>query len=440
MHWGKWGLFLTITSLALSGCVVGTEQLSGEYTSCDEVRSQFPSGVATEGSDLSEFIVKPVTDATGYARAINLDIDSDGIACEFENPPKAQGQATPGKPVNNSTFFNFRIVDGSLERKGNRGDWHSFDFETNGLSEIRRSAFSNMRSTASYASPNVNWLIAESVPSGMREAYQFQVEQTLVRLPFKQDSSPIDLVIYTEKDLGFAKRYWSQFFHSTETLTRRENDLAGYAEAGGVNWSVGGSSDVRQPLNQSAPIVGVDFYMSSEHTPELHLLPDHVPHELFHVWQWQTVGIPEKIASQERYDIADYIPCHAMEGAATTVGNALLMPQLGWYSDNADVIVRRIANQSGITSISRDDAMALLIKGESWDACNEAYAIGMLAHEWLIGNYGFENFLEIYRLAGERVPYAEAIQSLYGFSLEQFYSKVSDYIAEQYNRAMEKNY
>ena len=76
-------------------------------------------------------------------------------------------------------------------------------------------------------------------------------------------------------------------------------------------------------------------------------------------------------------------------------------------------------------------------KGESWDSGSEAYAIGMLAHEWLIGRYGIADFLEIYRLAGQRIPYSDALMQLYGFDAETFYGLVSDYIAIEFNRAID---
>lgn len=440
MRWGTWTSLSAAVLVAITGCSVNTEDIQDNYSSCEQVRSDFPSGVAVEEADVSELRVKPITNSTGYLRASMLDEDSDGIACEFENPLRAEGQSSPGDPVNNSTFFFFRIENGTLERRGNFGDWHSNDFDTSAIPEIRIAAFNNLRSLEAGEAPAVNWLISENVPSAMREAYEYQANQTLVRLPFTQGSLPIDLLIYTEMDFDFASQYWSKFYHAAETLSRRENDLAPFTEDGGEAWSVGGASEVRQPLDQSTPIIGVDFYMSSAHAPESNLLPDHVSHELFHVWQYQAVELDKKIAAQERYDIADYVPCHAMEGAATTIGTALLMPHVGWYSDNADVIVRRIANQSGITTLSASDARDLLQKGESWESCNEAYAIGMLAHEWLIGKFGVERFLEIYRLAGQRAPYSESIQALYGMSLEEFYVEVSEYISQEFNRALQKNY
>ena len=434
--------FAAVFSLLLSSCVpVSDPSAEIAYESCEQVRSDFASGVAAESADIDDLVIRPVTSQDGYQAARSLDTDGDGVACEYPNPAKAEGQAEPGLAVHASTFFNFRFdPEGSLERSGNVGTpWGKKSFDGTSVSTIRSSAYESIRSlSAGDNKPLVNWVVGDDVPADMLRAYELQTADFLSRMPFPELQVPLDLLVFTEKDFDLVESYWGRMWSGESVLRRHAADLQGYESARGANWSVGGMSEVREPRDGSYPSVGVDFYMSSQHSQETSLLGDHVAHELFHAWQWSATGLPQKIASRERFDIADFVPCHAIEGAAATFGNAILMPYADWFGDGADVVVRRVANQDGLTTVTDEQVIELLVKGESWSSCSEAYAIGMLAYEWLIGEHGVEKFLEIYRNAGDRVPFSQNLQGLYGFNKDEFYRMVAPYVAEEFNRAQEK--
>jgi hypothetical protein len=433
---------VAVSVLVLSSCAaVSSEEASVVFENCDQVRSEFASGVAAESADLSSLLIRPVKNQAGYDAAASLDSDGDGIVCEFPNPAKADGQSEPGAAVNSSTFFFFRYdTNGDLERSGNNGTpWGQKSFEGTTISTTRLSAYENIRSlSARGGSPEINWVVGDNVPPDMLLAYELQTADFLSRIPFPKIEVPLDLLIFTEKDRTLIEQYWSGMWAGESVLRRHLDSLSGYEEARGASWSVGGMAEVREPRDGSFPSVGVDFYMSSEHTQDTSLLGEHVAHELFHAWQWSAVGMPEKIASKTRFDIADFVPCHAMEGAATTIGTAILMPYTDWFGDGADVIVRRVANQAGITTVTNEMVIELMEKGESWSDCNEAYAIGMLAYEWLIGEHGIDKFLELYVNAGKSIPFSQNLQGLYGFDKDEFYRLAAPYITQEFNRAQLK--
>lgn len=343
------------------------------------------------------------------------------------------------KSASSSSLFSYRFVGEVLQRKGNRDrSWTSKTVKPLAVTSVRSQMFRAVKeSAAAEQSVEVNYLLGKSVPTAMLNAYQTQMEQALRFYDFTGLSKPLDILIYTEKDKDLMISYWQPRWAGEEQIIQKTRILESLRK-NGLNISVSGSSEVRQLKDGSYPTIGIDFQIGSRHTQERHLLVELVAHEMAHAWQFHVIGLPEKVAANQPFDVVSLLPCHALEGAANTLGISVAVPFDDWYADAADVIIRRTAKDSKIRKMTNSLATRLMKKTESWATCDEGYAIGMLAYEWLVSKYGAEKFYEIYRLIGEGKTFAQIMPELYGITVDEFYAQAAPHITATFNNALKK--
>lgn len=338
-----------------------------------------------------------------------------------------------------SSHFNYRFSKGILQRKGNRDNsWTSKPAKPLSVNSVRARAFANLKAANSGAmDAKVEYRIGANVPKSMLDAYRLQIKQSIQYFNFSGLREPIDVVIFTEKDLQVVREYWSKRHWADETIERLTESVADY-KTSPLNRSVGGGAGARYELDGSYPTIGIDFHMSSKHSMEKSLLVEHVPHEMAHVWQNHAMNTPDKLHNQIPFDFANYIPCHAIEGGANILGLAVAVRYNDWYAEAADVIIRRTAKESKITKMTNQLAVTLLNKTEDYGTCSEGYSIGMLAFEWMVAKYGAQAFFDVYYKVGEKRPFEDVILEITGLTKDQFYAAAAPHITSSFNNALKK--
>lgn len=266
-----------------------------------------------------------------------------------------------------SNSFNYRFSQGVLQRKGNRDkSWSSKPAKPLATNSVRACAFASLKAAGSgVTDATIEFVIGANVPKSMLNAYRLQIKQSIQYFDFAGLVEPIDVIIFTEKDLQVVREYWNRRHWAEETIDRLTNSVAVYKSAP-LNRSVGAGAGARHELDGSYPTIGVDFHMSSKHSMEKSLLVEHVPHEMAHVWQNHAMNTPDKLHNQIPFDFASYIPCHAIEGGANTLGLAVAVSYNDWYAEAVDVIIRRTARESNITKMTNELAIKLLKKTENY--------------------------------------------------------------------------
>lgn len=339
-----------------------------------------------------------------------------------------------------SAIFAYRFsAAGELERRGNLDSrWGTASVDKLKPGSTRAKAFAAIKSAASgTTSATVSYQVGSNVPKDMESAYRRQMDQALAYFDFTGLRTPLDILIYTEKDRTLMTSYWESRVAGDENIQRKNSSLDGYV-AFPIDLSVGGSADVRHGKDGSYPTIGIDFQVGSRHTAPTHLLAEHVAHEMVHVWQWHAMGTPEKVASGVNFQVMSLLPCHAIEGAANTFGAAIGVKHADWYAEASDVIIRRTAQETGITRMTNALALSLLEKSESYETCSEGYAIGMVAYEWLVANYGAKAYFDLFTKAGEQKMFADSILEITGLTKSEFYQKAAPHITATFNRALLK--
>ncbi len=338
-----------------------------------------------------------------------------------------------------SSSFNYRFSKGTLQRKGNRDkSWSSKPAKPLAANSVRARAFAQLKAANSGVDDaKLNYIVGANVPKSMLDAYRLQIRQSIKYFDFSGLVEPVDVLIFTEKDLQVVRDYWTKRHWSDETIERLTKSVADY-KSSPLNRSVGAGAGARYELDGTYPTVGVDFYMSSKHSMEKSLLVEHVPHEMAHVWQNHAMNTPDKLHNQIPFDFANYIPCHAIEGAANTLGLAIAVPYNDWYAEAADVIIRRTARDNKITKMTNELAVKLLKKTEDYSSCSEGYSLGMLAFEWLVAKFGAGALFDIYYKVGEKRKFDEVIVEITGLTTEQFYAAAAPHVTFTFNNALKK--
>jgi hypothetical protein len=353
-------------------------------------------------------------------------------------------QAVVSKPAfenrpSSSNLYSYRFVGEVLQRKGNRDrSWTSKSVKALPVTSVRALAFKAIKeSAAGQQSVEVNYVVGKNVPKAMVSAYQRQMRHALSFYDFSGLQRPLDILIYSERDAAVMTSYWQPRWAGEEQIASKSRILDSLRR-NGVNISVSGSSEVRQLKDGSYPTLGIDFQIGSRHTQERHLLVELVAHEMAHAWQFHVIGLPEKVAANQPFDLVGLLPCHALEGAANTLGISVAVKYDDWYAEAADVIIRRTARDAKIKKMSDELAVQLLKKSESWATCDEGYAIGMLAYEWLVSKYGTAKFYDIYREIGKGKTFATIMPELFGITVDEFYAQAAPHITATFNNALKK--
>jgi hypothetical protein len=68
-------------------------------------------------------------------------------------------------------------------------------------------------------------------------------------------------------------------------------------------------------------------------------------------------------------------------------------------------------------------------------AFDASYSIGQLFYEWLIGTYGFDNFILLIKNIGQTSSFDENMKTTYGITKAQAYEKAAPYMLRAWKKA-----
>jgi hypothetical protein len=130
---------------------------------------------------------------------------------------------------------------------------------------------------------------------------------------------------------------------------------------------------------------------------------------------------------------------HFIEGSANTFGMALGFDQLGWYSDEMDLLL-----QNNIRAFKKDypmkslsDAVTLINEIERRDTQARAelsYAAGQFVWEYFVGKYGAEKFIELLKNVRSTENFDANIKKTINIEKSEFYKGAAEYLLASWKR------
>jgi hypothetical protein len=235
----------------------------------------------------------------------------------------------------------YRVIDGKQQRLSSANDWLKADSRKDSrFDPIRVAAYKSVTGISAdptLANIDFEYFIRPSYPKEVADVVKAQSIKVATKLsPLLDKKLKIKLILLTEKDKSFIDGELKQiipnsnFTGALEILSDYVTKERFYARSG-----PGGGTAGYLPEYEMA------FYLG--HTSSLATLqtfwPQVPPHELAHVLQGVLAGGFGGNGFGEGDPRAKWHG-HLIEGSANTIGMALGFENIGWYSDEMDVLLR----------------------------------------------------------------------------------------------------
>jgi hypothetical protein len=173
------------------------------------------------------------------------------------------------------------------------------------------------------------------------------------------------------------------------------------------------------------------------------LLMYNVAHEVTHFYQFaSTPSVPKQNFTGSYPNLIEgriFIPSTLIEGSANTLGSAITVEHVGWYSDQMDWHLGRYKKQGLVKSIdSEADAIKLMKAAASWLPENSGYGdlnfvIGQLQFEFYIATYGMISYFDLFDNIQKYGDFDLAIKRTINISESDFYVASAPYVMQAYN-------
>lgn len=314
------------------------------------------------------------------------------------------------------------------------------------IDPIRLKAFEAIKAyqaTVAIKPVNINFHFAPNVASDVIAAFKVFFKQSQdffsSRIPA---GTVLEVVISSEKDDGWRKNKYLSVLPTVaeaNSLFEREAGMFDAIRATGINNSGGGSVSGTSNSKLLIYAGGVCSCFKAEN-----LLMYNVPHEMTHYFQFAvTPGIPKQNFTQSGGKLTEgkiYIPHALGEGSANTLGSALTVKHVGWYSDQMNWHLGRFKRNSQFTQIaSIAEVIELLSRSESYLPTEQKlsgyeYVLGQLAYEYFIASYGVANFLDLYENIYMLQDFDQAMQETIKKSKADFYAQAAPYVLAAFNQ------
>ena len=281
---------------------------------------------------------------------------------------------------------------------------------------------------------------------------------------YTSDEFPRVVLPVLKGQLNDSINYWSDYFpsntevHATFTTLKNSKILFNdnmlspkdamwifdtYAE---IDWAkCGGRSGISGSHimyeGKNAGEIGYWIIFPDGHNVT-HWLPTYLTHEFVH-------GIQGLYWFGSDADQIKFSYNH-IEGGAEMFGNALAMPNIGWYED---AIKKNMVNHHNFKPKEQPipenqaDVIRMLVtseKGEQYKNSDWgggvlwAYTAGMHLWEWVLVNYGFDAYWKILENYTKNMTYDEAVYKSIGITKDALYKEASPYILRQFQRVFKK--
>ena len=366
-------------------------------------------------------------------------------------PPAPKPTPTQETTVVDTNWYawSFRFnKDGTLERKqGGSNSWTAAPTRKGQvISAIRNKAFEEMKKYQSSASTGANTVnlnfspnVSETVVQAFKKYFSQSINFFNSRLP---SGSSLDVLIATEKDDLYRKTTLLQILgNSNEAEGVFQKDVQMFRQF-----------DIPEPLNSSGggTVSGTSNPKKYLYTGAVcscfsgeNLLMYNVAHEVTHFYQFAaTPSVRKQNFTGSFPNLVEgtiYIPATLIEGSANTLGSALTVEHVGWYSDQMDWHLGRYKRQGLLKSIdSEADAIKLMKKTTTWLPETTGYGdllypLGQLQFEFYIATYGMAAYFELFENIQKNGDFDSAMKKTVNISESEFYSASANYVMQAYN-------
>jgi hypothetical protein len=334
----------------------------------------------------------------------------------------------------------YRVIDGKQQRLSSANDWLKADSRKDSrFDPIRVAAYKSVTGISAdptLANIDFEYFIRPSYPKEVADVVKAQSIKVATKLsPLLDKKLKIKLILLTEKDKSFIDGELKQiipnsnFTGALEILSDYVTKERFYARSG-----TGGGTAGYLPEYEMA------FYLG--HTSSLATLqtfwPQVPPHELVHVLQGVLAGGFGGNGFGEGDPRAKWHG-HLIEGSANTIGMALGFENIGWYSDEMDVLLRHDIrfSKSKYPMKTNSDAVALMkdIERRDNDLRNGlSYSAGQIIWEYYIGKYGFSKFIELMKNVPLTDNFSANLKKTIGIDRDDFYEAVAPYMLSTWKR------
>jgi hypothetical protein len=356
--------------------------------------------------------------------------------------------ATPtqsAKPLSNlpgkgrAGRFEYRYPEGVIQRKNIDGIWRIDDSRTNSdFDAIRVAAYESIRGVTNSSQElkiQVREHIADNFPKELAAIIRLQIAEVNQRISkYLPKLMPLDLVLVTEKDTSFvenvvptliSKNYYG---NNLDILTSYLDPQGFYSRSG-----TGGGTAGYQSEKESAYYLG----NTASYADVTTFWPEVAPHETAHAIQFFLSG--GWVNSEPEGSANAKYTGHLIEGSANLIGMAIAFPNIGWYSDEMDKILKDDISSYKTWNPMRnvDDAVTLLQNIESRQTDQTAafcYSAGQILWEYYVGTYGFSKLLELFQNISKTSSFNENLEYTIGIDKKTFYQDAAPYMLRTWNR------
>lgn len=367
----------------------------------------------------------------------------------FSKPAAKSPTAAPATVIDTKWYgWNFRINSaGILERKGGPvTTWTSAATRASqSIDPIREKAFEEIQKYSTAVQSKeviVNFAFGPNMDSGAAATYRSYFDTSIKffasRIP---TGTALNVLVVTEKDDDFTKDSLIKFLGNQKQATEifeREKPWIHLFDTLGKQSSGGGSVSSYGP---GKPLLYFGYVCSCFNSEDL--LMYNVSHEITHYFQFATTPSVRKQNFSGNYpnwvEGKIYIPSSLVEGSANTLGSAILVKHVGWYSDMMDWHLGRYKRNGKIKTLSSaDEAVNLMNSSRSWylepaGLGDLNYALGQLVWEFYIAKYGMQSYLDLFDNIEKYGEFELALQKTENISESDFYTSAAPYVMKAFN-------
>ncbi len=341
----------------------------------------------------------------------------------------------------------YRYVDGQLERLSKNQIWSDQesrkDSEFDPIRVAAHRSINSVQKDSNHSNIFFEEIIREGFPADVSQSIKLQsVDAASYLSPLLDKKIQIKLILVTEKDQDYVdkelpsivpKYDWQGALDSLKNYKTKEEFYSSSGTGGGT----------------ASFLVKENFGYYIGHTSSLATMetywPEVAPHEMAHVLQGY-------LAKGFNSNYPDGHPQakwarHLIEGSANTLGMAIGFKNLGWYSDEMDLLLQR-----SIEWINRDssaefknkfpmqtdqDAYNLIValeEAKGQELFDLSYSAGQFLWEFYIGKYGADKYFELLKNVPKTQSLSENFKTTLGISKEEFYKMAAPYVLANWKR------
>ena len=417
-------------SYPLIALALGTLKAGSIYKGEWNISLKIPANI-NKGNYFVETAVTDFGGNTVFGEKLELNIGQ----------PQPNSEPTSAPVIDRQSQYIYRYVNGVLQRKiANLTEFTSVDSRLeNDFDPIRVKAYKNIRTGLGVKVPQkftFDWTIRSSFPTSISEYTKKTIEESAIYWNSIFET-PINIPVQfvTELDKDFVSSLDMKFSDTLEIL----DTLAKPDFRNQVPWMGGGGGYWKF---QGAYRALMNFQTASYSTSNYFVAhwPSTGPHEFTHLVQDYFIRDLDRSSNwtEKTADLRSY--AHFREGSANTIGYALGLPNLGWYSDISDWWVWKFSNQFGSWKPvkTEKDVVELLTACESRfpDEAHElSYPMGSLLYEWVIGTYGLDAYVSLLKNQIKYQDFGDNIKASLGMTKTELYEKAAPYILRTWERA-----